>query len=1140
MFIKRLEIYGFKSFPYKVSIPFSPGITAIVGPNGSGKSNILDAIRWVLGEQSPKKLRIKELSDLIFSGNSDRKIDFAEVKLFLNHEPPVWEAYKDFPEIVITRRFYRNGESDFFINQKSCRLKDIHFLFLDLGVNPQSYGIIEQGEVSKFIELSPKERKVFLEDLAGISRLKITEENTLKNLKKTEENLVRLNDIINEVKLQYEHLEKQAQEAKRYLSLKGKLQRLLIKKNFYLLEITQKERDTIKKKIEELSNQKQILEKETEKLENEEQKIYQEIFLSERKIKDLKAELQSKEKYYQEQKDTLENFIKQERELAYKLEKIKLKSENEKEKLENLKKEILSIENSLEKLKITYNKLIQDLEKIKSEKKEITELFNEKAKKFESFEREYLLINKDKERFKERLAILEKEFSRLKKEKELNENLLKELILNFEKYEKEKTIWKSLIGEKEKELEGLKEDREKLSKERENFREEFEKVSAEKQKVLSQIQSLKDRLKLIEKILPKDSKVSHKAILKALNLPALESLLNLDTEELSLLELVFKEALNAFVIEDLDLIKKFISEDFKENIFLIWGKPEIIKNLAIEKFESFSEEVLESYKKNPRFIYFKREKILLTPYGFIYFIRKEKRGMFSLKKEREILLQSIKISEEKLRAILKQENKLKSQIEEITKTLKDLDKKINTTSKELQNLINQREKIELSFIKFEERKKSLEEKIETLNKKIEEVKKEKETIFKEISALNTLIEKRKGEYEKIKKEKTALNLRIKEINKRIYYLEQEIVKVQTQQESLQKRRNSIKEEIGKIKNSLKQYEFNRETLLKEVEYIRERIREFNKNLKEIKLEISNLRNSLENLIREKEEKENIAKSLENKRKRSERKLKELDTEKHNLELKLLEKKLMLESIEKELKELGIEENSFFNKTTEFNLDELERGIAETKELLNQFQEVNLASIKEFELVSQRYKNLIKQKKDLELSINEFKKIIENLREISKEKILKTLDAVNKKLNEVFPLVFKNGKAELFLSGNDPLNSGLELKISIPYKGLRHINMLSGGEKALCALAILISFYLVKPGPFCILDEVDAFLDEKNSLEFVKLLELIKKTSQIILITHNPHIMKEVDTLIGVTMEEKGVSKIFVLKKENFFNEYISH
>ncbi|RKX62300.1 MAG: chromosome segregation protein SMC, partial [Thermodesulfobacteriota bacterium] len=191
-----------------------------------------------------------------------------------------------------------------------------------------------------------------------------------------------------------------------------------------------------------------------------------------------------------------------------------------------------------------------------------------------------------------------------------------------------------------------------------------------------------------------------------------------------------------------------------------------------------------------------------------------------------------------------------------------------------------------------------------------------------------------------------------------------------------------------------------------------------------------------------------------------------------------------------------------------------------------------------EVISQRYNQLIRHKVDLESSIREFKKILENIKKISEEKILKTLEEVNKKLDEIFPIIFKGGKAKLVFSDDDPLNSGLELKISVPHKGIKHINMLSGGEKVLCILAILISFYLIKPGPFCILDEVDAFLDEKNSLEFIKLLHLIKKTSQIILITHNPHIMKEVDTLLGVTMENKGISKIFILKK--FFNEYINH
>jgi len=1129
MFIKRLEIYGFKSFPYKVSIPFSPRITAIIGPNGVGKSNILDAIRWVLGEQSPKKLRIKELSDLIFSGNSDRKIDFAEVKLFLNHEPPIWEIYKDFPEILIARRFYRDGESEYFINQKPCRLRDIQFLFLDLGVNPQSYGIIEQGEVSKFIDLSPKERKMFLEDLAGVSRLKITEENTLKNLQKTEENLLRLKDIINEVKVQYENLKKQAEEAREYISLKEKLQKLLIKKNLYLLELNQEEKEKLEKRKDELLNKKQLLEKEIENIENEEHTIYQEILILERKINDLKKDLQSKENYQKEHKENLENLIKQENELIHKLEKVKLKRENEEEKFNNFNKELLSIEINLKSLKEKYESLNENLKNLKSEKEEISKIFEEKLKNFQNFEKEYLLMKKEEENLREKRNFLEREISQLEKEK--NEKVLEDLFINLKNLEEEKKALDSLFKEKEKKLEDLINFKEKILEESKELHKELENFNTKKQKLLIEIQSLKDRLSLIEKILSK----SLSSISKNLNLPSLESYLNLSAEDISLLELIFKENLDAFVIEELNLIKNFISQDLKENIVFLWGEPEIIKSFSIEKHNSLSDKILESYKNHPRFIYLIKEKILLTPYGFIYFIRKEEKGIFSLKREKSDLLNKVEALEKDLKNVLEKEKEVKSKKEGLEKEIKRVEKEIKNVNYELENLKSQKEKIEISYIKWETEKKNLEEKINYIENKLKNLNEEKESLNKKLSNISELINKRKKEYETLKEEKLSLKTRLEEFNQKINFLEQERIKIKTEEENLRKRKDFIQEEIKKIKAFLKQYEFDKETLLKEVDYLRDKIREFNGRIKNLNSEISDLTKVIEDLLIKKEEGERKLKTLESKKRKIERELKELNTEEHNLELNLLEKKLFLDSIQRDLKDLGFEKESEFiieNKEI-FDLKKIEEEIEKTKNLLNEFKEVNLASLREFEFVSQRYENLVKQKEDLDASIREFKKILENIKEISRERILKTLKEVNRKLEEVFPLVFKNGKIELLLSGGDPLSSGLELKISIPHKGLKHISMLSGGEKALCALVILISFYLVKPGPFCILDEVDAFLDEKNSLKFIKLLDLIKKSSQIILITHNPHIMKEVDTLLGVTMEEKGISKIFIIKKETF-------
>jgi len=1143
MFIKRLEIYGFKSFPYKVSIPFSPGITAIVGPNGSGKSNILDAIRWVLGEQSPKKLRIKELSDLIFSGNTDKKFDFAEVKLILNHEPILWEKYKDFPEIVIMRRFYKDGESEFFINQKPCRLKDIHFLFLDLGVNSQGYGIIEQGEVSRFIELSPKERRIFLEDLAGISRLKITEEEVRKNLQKTEENLIRVNDIINEVKIQYEHLKKQVEEAKFYLNLKNKLQKLLIKKNLYLLNINYKEKENIEKKIKDLLSKKETLENELENLESEEHKFYQELLLLDRKIKDLKEEIQSKEKYYKDGKEKLESLIKQERELLYKLEKEKLKEENEKEKLKSLSQELLFIENTLKEFKKKKEIFNKKLEELKKEKRAHYKIFDEKIKNFQNFEKEYLTLEKDKERLNEKIELLEKEFNHLKKEKNITEKIFQDISVNLERIEKEKEIQNFLIKEKEKKSKSLIKEQIEIEKKSEEISKKLEALNKEKIKSLAQIQSLKDRLNLVEKILSKNNLSSASLVFSELNLPPLEAYLNLNAEDLFFLELIFKDNLNALIIEDLNIIKRLISKSFKENVVLVWGKSEIIEKFSIEKHDSISDKILESYKNNLRFIYFIKEKILLTPYGFIYLIRKKEKGLFSLRRERKELLKSIKSSEKNLETILEKEKGLKDEIKKLEKNLNELEKNIKNVNKDIENLNIQKEKMEISYIKFEERKKSLDEKIKDLKIKIKNLEDEKEHLIKELKNINILINERKKEYNLIKKEKITLETKLNEFNKKIHSLEQEIIKIQTQEEDLRNRKILIQKEIKKIKTSLKKYKFDKELLINDADYIKNKVKEFNKKIKDLNIEISELNKNLENLLINKNEKEKTLKTLENKKRKIEKKLKELDTEKHNLELKLLEKDLVLDSIKKEFKDLEFEKYKIeFEKKdiNNINFKEIEKDIQETKELLDKFKEVNLASIKEFEIISQRYNQLIKHKADLESSIKEFKKILENIKKISEEKILKTLEEVNKKLDEIFPIIFKGGKAKLAFSDNDPLSSGLELKVSVPHKGIKHINMFSGGEKALCILAILISFYLIKPGPFCILDEVDAFLDEKNSLKFIKLLHLIKKNSQIILITHNPHIMKEVDTLLGVTMENKGISKIFILKKRTFLNECINH
>ena len=612
------------------------------------------------------------------------------------------------------------------------------------------------------------------------------------------------------------------------------------------------------------------------------------------------------------------------------------------------------------------------------------------------------------------------------------------------------------------------------------------------------------------------------------------ALLNLSKDEISLLESALKENLKAFVLENIFLLKD-IAPKLEENVVFFLNEGEKLQNFSIKKVETLSEEIWEKYKKSPGFIYVLKEKVLITPYGFVYVIKKPEEGVFSLEKEKQELLALKNEAERKLEEILKEEKVLKSKLNECRQKLELLTREFEKIGKEIENLKKQKENFTVSSIKLEEQKRSLKEKLEGFETKLKSLTQEKEQILEVLEKLEGEIKENKEVYKKIQQEKGALEKELKEIEKKMSSLYQEIVKIKTQNETLKNRKIELQKSIEKAQNFLRNYKFSSELLLNELEYVKERLKEIKKKKEAIFQEMESINKELEKGFKEKEELEQKLRAVESLRKKKEREIKNLENVKHNLELKLMEKKLYVEAIERELKEIGKEkwENIKEEAILNIDLNQVEEEIEKTKEALKGFQEVNLASIKEFELVSRRYEELRAQKEELEKGIEELKGILRDLKELSKEKILTALNEVNQKLKEVFPVVFPGGEAELSLTEEDPLTAGLDLKIKIPGKNIRYLNMLSGGEKALCVIAILIAFYLVKPGPFCILDEVDAPLDERNALQFIKLLQLIKKKSQIILVTHNPHIMKEVDTLLGVTMEEKGVSKIFVMKLEEF-------
>lgn len=1125
MHIKRLEIYGFKSFPYKVVIPFSKGITAIVGPNGSGKSNILDAIKWVLGEQSPKRLRVRDLSDLIFSGNSDKKIDFAEVKLILSHDPPVFEKFKDLDEIVIIRRFYRDGEGEFYINNRACRLKDIHFLFLDLGINPQGYSIIDQGEINKFLEVSPKERKIFLEDLAGVTKLKVTEEEALKNLLSTEHNLVRLTDILKEVESQYYHLKEQAEVARRYLALREELKDYTLKHLRLLFKRALERKKGLLEKINERKLKISEQERHLEKLEDEEREIYKEILNLERQTKDIKRERAEKEEELKKREEALGNLYKEESKINHRLEQEKMKESSEKQRKDLLLKQLELNEQEIKVRSEKIEDLVASLREIKTKREELLKDLSERQRERQKLNSQFDSLKREGIRLREKREFLEKELNLISKETSLKEDEIKQLELSQRKLTEDKIILEKTIAKKREEKEDLEREISHLQASAEELRSNIEGLQKKKGELNTEKRALEEKLRLLSQILESEERGLDPQLLER----TLGNLLRVSPEEMTLLENYYKDLLKAIVIKDLKEVEILIKRE-KGNLIFIVESALADLPLALKILDS-GEYLPESASKE--LIFLKDKNLLISPTGFIFYLRDTKKGYFSLKKEKEVFEKALAEINVRLSELEANVGTLKERFKATEKAIEERERKKREKEEEIQ-------RINLTITQFEQRKIRLEENLKGLRENLENLSRKKSHLEKEKIELEEKIKdltQRETEFSELTKGLTEgirdLEGRKNDLERKLSEIEKDLIKNRTERDQLVKRRQEIASEVEAIERFLKNSKHTYEILLNEVTYLREKILKEKGKKEALKETLKILEEKATSLESELTEKNSHLRGLLDRKRQIDREKNSLIQSLHSLELDLTETNLHLENLKKELIEITGSEETLENLSQDgddnLDLKMIEARIEEIKKELRTFQEVNLASLKEFDNIAERYETLLTQKRDLESALEHLKKILRELRAKAEKQLLETLKNVNAKLREIFPLIMEKGTAELYLTNDEPLKAGLELKISSPYKNIKHLHMLSGGEKALCVIAILIAFYLTRPGPFCILDEVDAPLDEKNSLNFINLMQKIKENSQIILITHNLQVMKEVDHLIGVTMEEKGVSKLVKLK-----------
>ena len=923
MRLTKIKISGFKSFVDKTEISLSAKRTGIIGPNGCGKSNIIDAVKWVLGETS-KHIRGDSIDDVIFNGTDTRKPhDYANVELlFSNTENRIGGQYSQYDEISVKREVTRDGASKYFLNNSHCRRRDILDIFMGTGLGPKSYAIINQGTASKLIESKPEEFRIYLEEVAGISKYRERKRETENKISHTKENLDRLNDVVSEVSKQLKTLERQAIQADKYKKLS-------------------EEKKSIKAEILAIS------------------------------IRDFQEKIENKNK----------------------------KIETKKTKLEKNQSQINSINTQIEKIKITYQALNEEMS---GTQKQYYDALSEVGRTEQAIEYEKDGAKRNKQQYENALASIEKIRDRLNLD---NDELIK-------------------------------------------FRKETEDLSSKKnesQKKTLNLENEKTNLnsKLIEKKLALEEDVKK----------LYESRQNIKSKE---------EKIGGF------------NNDIKR-----------IKN-DIEGYSETSQKILTELKKIESYeldIKIKEYKSEINIFNTLL-QKSNNNDLIECSKKIKIILENIK---DVVKTIQSNEYELAKKNEQIKN---DIDRKISSETKRLSEIILNLEHTREIII-------SSGDEINNLESVTKNSKLEIQDITNKFNNASKLFEQEKNNLHELELKNETKKVKISNLVSNIESNNSELKSMSGNIELLKDNNNSPD-------NKLVNLEITLEDNLK-VQNIKDL------ELKEIRLKITDFTNQISSLDKSKLETSNIIEAIRYEISEDEKNIQEVIGQ--------------VKSIKTQLFELSVDNKSILDADINYDLSKWKKRENELSSAIERMGPINLAAIDQFKEYEERKSYLIMQKEDLISALNSLEDAIRKIDKDTKERFKDTFEKVDKKLQEIFPKLFNGGKAYLKMTENDLLKTGVVVYASPPGKKLTSINLLSGGEKALTALSLVFALFSLNPSPFCMLDEVDAPLDDVNIERFCNLFTEMSEKIQFIVITHKKITMEYVEQLIGVTMGEKGVSKL---------------
>ena len=1177
MLLKSLEIQGFKTFPDKTKLTFDRGITSVVGPNGSGKSNISDAIRWVLGEQSPKALRCSKMEDVVFNGTDNRKkTGYAEVTLTIENTDRSLPFDGD--SVAVTRRYYRSGDSEYLINKAAVRLKDIHELFMDTGLGRDGYSMISQGKIDSIVASKSEDRREIFEEASGISRYRYRKTEAERKLNQTEENLLRLRDILTELEDRVVPLEKQAKKAKSYLEYAKEKEGLEIALWLDTLEKSSKILREQEDKITVAKDQHESAVKTLEGIEKETEDIYNstgefsgkmdEIRRDnselEKHISEIRAKISVEENNITHNNSSIERLNNDLSQLDTVCENIKREAEEKKQKVKDYEKTLAEKQEEFNSTTVLLSNIVENDGKsstlLNEYNGELTrlniELANARVAKMTG--------ETSIEDLKSRIANIEQSlYTKIEQLEEQQEafadykSMREEAADGFENLKNSVKGYELMLAQKQQKRDEIKAQSDKLNLD-----------INEVQRHISFLENMERNLEGFNQSVKVVVKESRNGSLQGIHGPV-SRVIKVPTEYAVAIETALGAAMQNIVTATEEDAKRAIAflkkKDAGRATFLPMStiKGNELQERGLENCRGFVGVASTLCTCEPQYNGILRSLLgriciaenldcaveiarrysyrfrVVTLDGQVVNAGGSLTGG-SLGKKTGLLSRVSEIEKDKakLNALFEKVYETKKQLTQIQAECGSLEAKLVESRTSLSRVQEDKFRVEAECKSADDQIKSLETAIQDLELEKEELEDKCGFLTETLAKAETELDRIEGEIDKVQENIDNLSGAMAEQNEKRETLTSELQDIKLETLALQKDIEALKADIAQAEITSSDQSVKRAEILEEIESARKLNKEIEKTIFAYRDEEMTLRRTV----------------AANNERIADLSAKRAMLEKRSAQLRQLErdKSAEREQIGKELARLEERKNSLNKQYDDIirklweeyeltprqaqevavtieNITAAQKRLSELKSKIKALGSVNVAAIDEYKEVSERYEFMKTQVGDVEKSKKEITSLIGDLTKQMKEIFIERFAQINKNFGETFKELFGGGNASLSLTNEeDILNSGIDIRCHPPGKLVSHLELLSGGERALVAIALYFAIMKVSPAPFCVMDEIEAALDEVNVDRFAQYLRRMNDNTQFILITHRRGTMEEADVLYGVTMQDEGISKLLEL------------